>query len=154
MNKTIFVIYTHVPVTKDKVASFKRYAFNTNFDVREGDVIHCPTYDTPMQVTDVLSRRFTFYDRSNGSLSDECTSTNQFLIRQLEVNEEVGTFNGTVKPFVPVSRSYPFSHSYPVLLLQGIKTRGNIFTYCGKSICLLIHYNLFFPGRRNRYSNC
>lgn len=81
--KTVLVIYTDTKV--DKPDYTKRYAFNANDDIKEGDMLSSPQYTTTMQVVKVLGRAFKYFNRATGDLSDEYTSTNQFEIRELKI---------------------------------------------------------------------
>lgn len=96
MNKTILVIYTNRKITDKKViGKMKKYSFNTQSEVKEGDMIETRDYDTKLQVVKVLDKCYTFYNGVTGDLSNEYNSTNQWAIRQLEIrNEEVDVIYG------------------------------------------------------------
>jgi hypothetical protein len=85
MNKTIFVIYTDVK--KEKAAYDKRYAFNTESDVKEGDMLKSDNYKTNVQVVKILPQAFKYFDRNSGELSDVLKSTNQYEIRNIRIIE-------------------------------------------------------------------
>ena len=89
MNKTILVIYTDSPI-KDKreIGKRKKYSFNTNSEVKEGDMISTPEYTTKLQVVKVLDQAYTYYNGVTGDLSNDFTSTSQWTIRQLELRDE------------------------------------------------------------------
>lgn len=84
--KTILVIYSNTKVTEENYA--KRYVFKTSDEVKEGDRIKSPKYDTPMQVTKVLDREYKYFNKVTGDLSDEFNNSNQFEIRELKIVEE------------------------------------------------------------------
>jgi hypothetical protein len=83
MKKTILVIYTDVKVN-DLVYN-KRYAFNTESDVKEGDMLNSPNYSTKMQVVKVLDKSFKYFNKVTGELSDDYTNSNQFETRDLVI---------------------------------------------------------------------
>lgn len=82
--KTIIVIYTNRKITsKKEIASHKAYAFNTEDEVKVGDMISSSTYDTSFQVVKVLSKKYKYYNKSTGQLSNTYSSTLQWEVRQL-----------------------------------------------------------------------
>jgi hypothetical protein len=83
--RTIFVIYTNEK--KAKTAYDKRYAFNCESEVKEGDMLKSDNYKTNIQVVKVLDKSFKYFDRNSGELSDDLTSTNQFEIRNIRIIE-------------------------------------------------------------------
>lgn len=85
MKKTIFVIYTNE--RKEKAAYDKRYAFNTESDVKEGDMLKSDNYKTNVQVVKILDTAFKYFDRNSGELSNNLYSTNQYEIRNIRVIE-------------------------------------------------------------------
>jgi len=87
--KAIIVIYTNRKITSIKdMGAMKRYTFNTEADLKEGDMVKSPTYLTPLQVVKVLDRPFKYYNQTTGELSDIYTSTNQWVIRTLVIAPE------------------------------------------------------------------
>lgn len=86
--KTIFVIYTNKKLTDKEIGYTKRYCFNTKDDVKVGDMIKSPNYDTAMQVVQVLEEAFSHFNHATGDLSNSLTNTKQFLIRELCIREE------------------------------------------------------------------
>lgn len=85
--KTIFVIYTNEK--KANAGYEKRYAFNTESEVKEGEMIKSDNYKTNVQVVKVLDRSYKYFDRNSGELSDELKSTNQYEIREIKVVDPV-----------------------------------------------------------------
>lgn len=84
--KTVIVIYTNKKLTNPvEVGAAKKYSFNTEAGLIEGDMIKSPTYTTPMQVVKVLDKAHTYYNAQTGEMSDTYTSTNQWLIRTLVI---------------------------------------------------------------------
>lgn len=90
--KTVIVVYTDSKsLTKAQIGQFKRYSFNTSAELKEGDIIKSPQYDTNMYVVKVLDTSYKYYNRSTGELSDEYTSTSQWEIRNLVIQESAET---------------------------------------------------------------
>lgn len=90
MKKTIFVVYTNstaVGVITNR--NLKRYAFNTDSEVKVGDVVVSKDYDTRMIVVTVLGKSYKYYDRVTGALSDEITSTGMYEIKDMKVVDDV-----------------------------------------------------------------
>lgn len=81
--KTIFVIYTNKKI--EKPGYQKRYAFNTASDIKVGDMIDSPSYDTNMQVVQVLDKGYKFFNSKTGDMSNEMTNSNLYEIRELEI---------------------------------------------------------------------
>ncbi len=83
--KTILVVYTDIKLADtDKM---KRYAFNTEDGLEVNDVIKSPSYSTNMQVVKVLEEEYKYYNAQTGELSNNYTSTLQFLIRDLVIQK-------------------------------------------------------------------
>ena len=68
--KTILGIYTKNRVAHDVALQKKRYSFNTNLDIKVGDLIKDNSYTTPIQVTDILEKTSSFVNLVTGQLSD------------------------------------------------------------------------------------
>lgn len=86
--KTIFVIYTNEKIEDPRrLRVIKKYAFNTSSEVKVGDVIHSPDYDTNMQVVDVLDKSFKYYNKSNGEIHNTLKSTAQYEIAVLKIRD-------------------------------------------------------------------
>ena len=97
--KTIFVIYTKKVITDPKeLCKYKKYAFNTDSEIKVGDLIKSPDYDTPMQVILILDKSYKYYNSVSGDLSDEINSTKQWLIKDLVIREssEANTVYGEI----------------------------------------------------------
>ena len=47
-NKTIIIVYTNRKLKKAEIGKAKKYAFNSSFDLKEGDMINSPSYETNM----------------------------------------------------------------------------------------------------------
>lgn len=86
--KTILVCYTSKKLVKGDVHKYKKYAFNSKSDIKEGDLIDSPNYDTQMRVVKVLDKSFTYYNASTGELNDDFNSTSQWEIRELIIRED------------------------------------------------------------------
>lgn len=74
--KTISVIFT-----KEKLnlipSSTKRYTFNTESEVKEGDLIEIEGYRGKQQVVELKKSLYKFYDSTNGNLYEEQPSLAQ-----------------------------------------------------------------------------
>ena len=98
--KTIIVIYTNNRINSSKEVNSKpKYSFNTNSDLKVGDIIKSSQYSSNMQVVSVLDKCYRYVNCKTGDLSMECNSTNCFAIRELviqdkEENKIYGTLNG------------------------------------------------------------
>jgi hypothetical protein len=87
--KTILVIYSNAKtITNNLLARNKKYAFNTEADVKVGDIIASNSYDTNMIVAKVLDKSYTYYNASTGELTDEYKSTYCWNIKKLVISEE------------------------------------------------------------------
>ena len=86
--KTIIVVYTATKLTQKEANNLKHYAFNTNDNLKVGDMISSKDYNTPMQVIKVLNKAYDFFNLSNGELSDEYTSTAQRPIRKFIIRTD------------------------------------------------------------------
>ena len=88
--KTIFVVYTEQKLDLNDSATkkIKKYAFNTEEDLKEGDMLKSPNYDTPMMVVRVLDTSFKYYSHVTGELFDEINSTHCYDIRTLVIRTD------------------------------------------------------------------
>jgi hypothetical protein len=86
--KTVLVVYTDNFLSKSAVARAKKYCFNTESDLREGDMIKSKDYTTSMQVVKVLDKSYKYFNGATGELSDEFNSTAQWEIKTLVIKEE------------------------------------------------------------------
>lgn len=87
--KTILVIYTNTKITsKKEIGKMKKYSFNTESEVKEGDMIKTKEYDTNLQVVKVLETSYKYYNSSTGEMSDQFNSSLQWEIRTLVIREE------------------------------------------------------------------
>ena len=88
--KTILVVYSNRgnKLTSKEIAGMKRYSFNTEADVKEGDIINSPNYpSSPLTVVKVLETAYKHYNSINGELSNEFKSTAQWDIKTLIIRE-------------------------------------------------------------------
>jgi hypothetical protein len=89
---TIIVIYTNTKVEAKNIGNTKKYCFNTEADLKEGDMIVSPAYSTPIQVVAVIKDTdYQFYNQTTGDLSNKLVSTNQWKIKKLIVVEALET---------------------------------------------------------------
>lgn len=86
--KTVIVVFTNTPLTKEECRNLKKYAFNTSDEVAVGNTITSNKYNTAMQVVRVLDREYKYYNPATGELSDEYSSTLQWEIKTLAIREE------------------------------------------------------------------
>ncbi len=85
--RTILVTYEN---SKPIIGSsyIKRYAFNTDANVQEGDLIKSSKYDNKMKVEVIMDKQYTYFNVLNGDLSDEHNNSYQHPIRELRIGEE------------------------------------------------------------------
>jgi hypothetical protein len=88
MLKTIFVTYFSDRTNIANDCKIKRYAFNTESDVKIGDELKSKSYSSSMSVVEILDKAYTYYNNINGDLSNEITSTSMRKIKVLEIREE------------------------------------------------------------------
>lgn len=86
--KTIFVVYTDEKNFNVKACKVKKYAFNTENDVKVGDILKSSTYDTNMVVTDVLDKAYKYYNNTTGELSDVLNSTALRSIKTMDITDK------------------------------------------------------------------
>ena len=87
--KTIIVIYTNNRINSSKEVNSKpKYSFNTNSDLKVGDIIKSSQYSSNMQVISVLDKCYRYVNCKTGDLSMECNSTNCFAIRELVIQDK------------------------------------------------------------------
>lgn len=99
MKKTIFVIYTNVK--KESGSYDKRYAFNTESEVKEGDMLKTDNYKTNLQVVKVLDKSYKYFNRETGELSDVITSTHQFEIRDIKIVDPIDAQGAIIAERIP-----------------------------------------------------
>lgn len=88
--KTIIVIYaTNKETNSDLIKRYKHYAFNTNSDIKVGDLIKFSnSAKEKIQVVRVLEESFKFYNDKTGDLSNNYTSIAQHEIKELVIRED------------------------------------------------------------------
>lgn len=86
--KTIFVVFTSVPVTSEEIRLMKKYCFNTEDHLSVGDMIKSSSYSGPFQVVRVLDKSYKYFNSSTGDLSNDITSTHQSEIKQVVIRED------------------------------------------------------------------
>lgn len=89
--KTVLVIYSNHRLPLTTIGNRKKYAFNTEDDLKPGDMLNTTAYDTKLQVVKVLDKSFKYYNEATGELSDEFTSTRQWVIKKLIMREDDDT---------------------------------------------------------------
>ena len=87
--KTIIVIYTNNRINSSKEVNSKpKYSFNTEADLKVGDIIKSSQYSSNMQVIAILDKCFNYVNCKTGDLAMECNSTNCFAIRELVIQDK------------------------------------------------------------------
>lgn len=87
--KTIVVVYSNTEkLSKAEIGKMKKYSFNTDADIKVGDLLDSPTYTTKMLVVKVLNKQYKYYNTSTGKLSNSYNSTSQWEIRTLVIRED------------------------------------------------------------------
>lgn len=88
--KTILVVYTHAKLTKKEYQTLKKYSFNTKSPVKVEDHLEVSSYDTPVQVVEVLQKPFKYVNIHTGNLSNKKeNTTKQYEIREISIRDEV-----------------------------------------------------------------
>ena len=86
--KTVLGIYTHNKLSSKEALKKKKYAFNTDQDLKVNDLIESNEFSTPIQIVQVLDKSFNYVNIATGDLSHEITSTNQFPVREIIIRQE------------------------------------------------------------------
>ena len=87
--KTIIVIYTNNKINSVKEVNSKpKYSFNTEANLKVGDIIKSSQYSSNMQITAVLDKCYKYVNCKTGDLSMDCNYTNCFAIRELVIQDE------------------------------------------------------------------
>jgi len=90
--RTAIVIFTPNKITDAKtigLSILKKYSFNVSDSVKVGDLIKVNEYSTPIQIVKILPVAFKYYNLATGELSNDYTSTLQWEIKDLIINEDV-----------------------------------------------------------------
>lgn len=87
--KTILVVYSDRKMTKKELGYTKRYAFNTDADVEEGDMIKSIAYTTHILVVEVLDKAYKYFNRQTGKLTNTLDNSNLFEIKELKVIDKL-----------------------------------------------------------------
>lgn len=81
--KTIIVIFGNPSVVTS--ANTRKYCFRTDSDVKPGDKLRTPQYDSDITVMDVLDEDYKYYHQDTGEMSNKITSTRQWPIKTIKV---------------------------------------------------------------------
>lgn len=92
--KTIFVIFTKE--LNPNVNKFKKYTYNIIDEVKVGDMIASPNYETPMYVSDVLDESYNYVNLSTGELKDKVNHPLDRPIRTLKLIDSGDLICGTL----------------------------------------------------------
>jgi hypothetical protein len=75
-------------MSKKEIAGAKKYAFNTDSDLKVGEIISSQEYTTPMMVVKVLDESYQYFNFATGELTNKFNSTSQWEIRTLIIRED------------------------------------------------------------------
>jgi len=79
--KTFLACFTSKKLTTEEASVLKGYTFNTEKDIKVGETINSPAYQTPIQVTKVLEGPAKmFVHLKTGELTDKARSSQHFKI--------------------------------------------------------------------------
>jgi len=84
--KTVLVVFTNKKL--EDTSKQKRYTFNTAEDLKPGDLIDSASYDTNIQIVDILEEKFSYVNIKTGDLTNKLNSTSCYPIRELILKEE------------------------------------------------------------------
>lgn len=87
MKKTILVVYSNTKINVD-ACKLKRYAFNTEDNVKVGRMYKTDTYTTNIVVVKILDEAFNYYNSVTGKLSNVFDSTKMGDIKDLKVGKK------------------------------------------------------------------
>jgi len=87
--KTILVVYTSIPKVTKELSSKKKYSFNVDSDLYEGDVIETNSYKSFLVVVKILPECFKYYNIQTGEISNTFNSASQFEIRTLFIKDKL-----------------------------------------------------------------
>lgn len=86
--KTVLVVFTKKKLELDsEISRLKRYSYNTEADLKEGDLVSSKSYDSYLQVVKVFDNAYLYYNSATGELSNEFNSANQWKIKTLVINQ-------------------------------------------------------------------
>jgi hypothetical protein len=86
--ETILVVFTKKKLeSAAEINRLKKYAYNTKSYLKEGDMTPSRNYDSLLQVVNVMSEAYNYYDASTGNMSIEPTSSNSWRIKELVLNQ-------------------------------------------------------------------
>jgi len=95
MKKTILVVYSNTKVNVD-TCKLKKYAFNTEDNVKVGRMYKTDTYTTNIVVVRVLDEAFNYYNSVTGKLSNVFNSTCMGDVKDLKiVKSSISTVRAT-----------------------------------------------------------
>lgn len=86
--KTIFVVFNSSSVEEANTKKLTKYAFNTEEDVKVGDIISSRSYQGTMLVTDILDSYYQYYNSKTGNLTYAINSTFCYPIKELVLSTE------------------------------------------------------------------
>jgi hypothetical protein len=69
--KTIIVVFTKTKINEDLIYKLKQYTFNTESDIKKGDLITIDGYNSNLQVTGVFEKLYKSYSNITGQLFEE-----------------------------------------------------------------------------------
>jgi len=88
-SKTILVVFTDRKILqKAEIAKMKKYSFNTEADLKVGDMLSSSAYSTNLQVVRVTESAFKYFNATNGEMSNTFNSSNQSEIKNLIIRQD------------------------------------------------------------------
>lgn len=85
--KTILVVFMSDANNEVTVKKKKKYSFNTDADLKVGDILYVPNYGKNVFVSMIADKAFKYYNISTGELTNEINSSNIFPIRTLSITD-------------------------------------------------------------------
>ena len=86
-SKTILVAFMSESNNETTVQKKKKYSFNTDEDLKVGDILFVPNYKKNVFVSMVSDKLFKYYNISTGELTNEINSSSIFPIRKLVLTD-------------------------------------------------------------------
>lgn len=84
--KTFDVLFVDEPVVDLKVAlAMKKYCFNSEDDIKVGDIIKCPAYKRNLQVIEELPKSYLYFNFVSGILKNKIDHPKDAAIKELKL---------------------------------------------------------------------
>lgn len=86
--KTFYVLFVNEPVTDPiTIKTSKRYSFNSQGELKVGDIIESSTYKRKLQVIEELPESFKYFNFASGELKNELNDSKDAAIKELVIGE-------------------------------------------------------------------